>query len=350
MPYMLLRRAVGAVLALALAPPLLAACGDDGAEVATGDVIPAREAAQFDSGKRSLLLLPTGRLEVRLGDPTTEVARSDTRELEPLQAPEGHAFVPLTWHYDTDWFAVLQPYLGADEAPTVDLTTGGETYRLPTPADDGDGAESFYVLVDASTDEVADDLGLQAGFDGVDQSVDLHSGRRRAGAAKSLYDLPRRRADVEECGAGWFSDPNATADFECSYRGPVRLPYANGEWAKKGQQFVGIELSTAFSRYDVVDPAGTAAVYAVARVRTQFRAGGAAPATVLPSDGSDNVCPNETTLVCSYAARLIFDVADASADRLEVEQIYKLIIGKRYGAFPGAARTEVTARGTIPLD
>lgn len=350
----LLPRPAAAGLALCVSAclaALLAACGEESAQVARGDVVPARADDQFDFGESSTLLVPTGGLEVRLGEPTTAVAEGDTRQLEALRAPEGEVFVPLTWHYDDDRFAAYRAAFAVDGEHVVELQVDGAGYRLPTPSAQGEGAESFYVLVEGSVDDVTDDLRLSLTFDGVEQTVDLVSGKRDAGAAAALYDLPKRRPAARRCGQDWFDPADGTADFECTYSGPLELPYAAGAWTEEGRRVLGVSLRTSFARYDVLDPAtASAAVYAVTRVRNDVRLDGSEPSTVLESDGADNVCPDPATLVCGYAAQLLFDVAKGSAhERVEVEQTYDLVIGKRYAGYDGPARREVVATGSLPL-
>ena len=99
--------------ALAAASVLvLAACGGDDDALTPGDVVPAREDAQFAEGKASFVALPIGRLEVHLGEPVTRLDGDDTRELQAVKAPEGSTFVPITWQYDAATFMDHADYLG----------------------------------------------------------------------------------------------------------------------------------------------------------------------------------------------------------------------------------------------
>lgn len=228
-------RAAALVCALLGLVPLTAACGGEEApEVRVSDVIPAKDDDQFEKARAAVLLLPTGKLKVWSGEPVDAVDRADTRQLEDLAAPAGAVLVPLTWRLEQD-FSDARGFLGKTPAPSVDLLTEGESYRLPSPDADAEDGESFYVVVDGD----GEDLHLEVEFDGVKQALDLGTRERRTGRARALYDLDRDRRKPKDCGTDdWVDDDLVAVTYGCELTGPLLLPYANGEWAEPSRERV----------------------------------------------------------------------------------------------------------------
>ncbi len=340
------RRTAAAACLLPVLATGLAACGDDDAGTARpGDVVTARERDQFEDGERTKVMLPTGRLDVFVGEPTTTVAENDTRDLRSYDAPAGARFVPLTWQYDTARFDQVADYLETSAVPSVDLVTEGESHRLPPPKA-SEPTESFYVLVDGG----AEDLTLEVEFDGVTQTVDLAAGEVDPGRAEPLYDLGDLRPGSEACGsADWFPTENTTVSFNCGLTGPLLLPYAGGRWAKPGHQWLSVELATVLSSYADSDGRGNGAHWGATDVRTVLRLGRQAPVEMLPSDGTDNVCPDTETVECRYAGRAIFEVTDDPPSRLRIKQTYRLEVGPKWGTYDVAGKKKVRAEGWAPL-
>lgn len=345
----MLPRRVAAVLLAACLVLGLAACSEDVPPPRSGDVIPAREPDQFGAADGSVVLVPSGRLDIRLGEIKTAVGADDTRDLEPLSAPADTVLVPLTVQYRDDWFSRLETLLAPDDAPLLELRVGESAYRLPAPSAQGEGVASYYVVVDGSADEVADDAELDVVFDDVAQTVVLGSGKVEKGAAAALYDLPTKRLPEEACGNGWFEAELALADFGCTTTGGLPLPYAAGAWATDGRALIGTGLSTVLRRYDVLDESGTSGGYVATSVRGRYRAGDVQP-VVLRGTSEDNICPEAVTLACRTSNWLVFDFPeDEVARRAQIEQNYRMVLGGQTGDFPGDRRLTLSGGGTVPL-
>jgi hypothetical protein len=339
------RRAAAAACLLPVAAGLVACGEDDTGSTRPGDVVSAREPDQFEDGERSKVMLPTGKLDIYLEEPTDTLSEDDTRELRAYDAPAGATYVPLTWQYDTSRFDQVADYLGTTAVPSVDLVTEGETYRLPPPKAE-EPTDSYYVLVDGD----AEDLALEVEFDGVTQTVDLAAGEVDPGRAEALYDLGNLRPSSEACGSDeWFPTENTTVSYNCGLTGPLLLPYAAGRWAKPGHEWLSVELATVLSAYSDSDGRGNGAHWGAAGVRTQLRLGKQAPVEVLPSEGTDNLCPDKESMECKYAARAIFEVTEDYPERLRIEQTYRLRIGPKWGTYNVKGKKKVVAEGWAPL-
>ncbi len=342
---MLLRRL--GLACLVLTAPLLAACGGDEGGASVGDVIPARADDQFEKGKRSSVVLPIGRLDIRLGEPVDEIGSKDSRELETLTAPDGATFVPITWQYVEAGSREVRAYVATSAAPEIDLETDGQSYRLPTP-DAGQRGESFYVLVDGDAEE----LSVAVDFDGVSQSVDLVTGDRDPGRAGPLYDVKADRLRPKDCDStGWFDDADAAVDYTCDVTGPVLLPYADGRWAEPGHRWLAITLHTELRQYGLADGKGGGAVFGASSTQVEARLGGEKPAASLVSADPVDQCPVRNVGTCGYRAHLIFDITgDDVPRRLEIEQRFALVLATRWGGFDPGAKLKVDAAGDVGLE
>lgn len=334
-----------AALLLPLVATALVACGDDTDSTRPGDVVAAREPDQFEDGERSKVMLPTGKLDIYLEEPTSTLSEDDTRELQQLDAPAGATYVPLTFQYDTSRFDQVEDYLDTTAVPSVDLVTDGESYRLPPPKAE-QPTESYYLLVDGE----AEDVTLEVEFDGVTQTVDLAEGKVEPGRAKPLYNMDNLQPDSEACGSDqWFPTENTTVSFNCGLTGPLLLPYAGGRWAKPGHEWLSVELATILSAYSDSDGRGNGAHWGAAGVKTELRLGNQAPVEMLPSDGTDNLCPDKQSMECKYAARAIFEVTDDHPSRVRIKQTYRLRIGPKWGTYDVKEKKKVVAEGWAQL-
>ena len=343
---MRLRRTAAGALVLVLAPALLAACGED-ADASPGDVIPARYDDQFEEGTRASVKVPLGTILIRAEEPVTQVAADETRELQPLEAPPGMSFVPITWQYDSWSAGEYDPYLDTTEVPTVDLLADGEPYRLPSPDRKEEDGESFYVLVDGD----ATDRSLEIEFDGVVQRVDLVSGQREEGRAEPLYDLDDVGLRLKPCDtADWFDTADSAAQLSCDYRGPVMLPYAGGEWAEPGRQWLAISLETHMRGYALAGPEGGGAQYNAQSIETEVLLDGQEPVHAISTGDTNDVCPVPGTGDCNFSKHLIFDVpADEEPEEITVEQAYRMVLGVRWGNFSPPDRVQAEGSTTIRL-
>lgn len=346
---MRLRRPAAAVLGLLVVLPTFAACGGDSGDVEAGDIVDARTDDQFVSdGQASSIALPIGRLEISAGRPTTKLSADDTAQLEAIDAPDGSAFVPITWQYDAGTFGDYDAYLESDATPVVDLVADKATYRIPAPEPSGSGADSFYVLVAGD----GKDASLEVDFDGVTQSVDLATGDRDEGAAAGLYDLKPRRERTASCTADSEFDikpPSRLSDYACSVTRAARLPYAGGQWAEDGETWLAVTVRTTLRRYDQINTdrrSGT--VYVAGSVESTFRIGKTKPTAVL-EDRALSTCPDEVRGGCVVVYHLIFETGEDTPSRLRMDQTYDLTLSGVWGGAEGKDTVELTNEASIKL-
>ena len=91
-----LRRRLAAAAALATLLPLTA-CGDEMPAIRTvpvGDIVEGRTPEQIADGKRSFLMLPVGRLDLRVGELLERIDDDETRDGVGQRAPDGGRLVP----------------------------------------------------------------------------------------------------------------------------------------------------------------------------------------------------------------------------------------------------------------
>ncbi len=349
---MRLRRPTAAVLGLLALLPVLAACGDDDDSVKVGDIVDARRDDQFiEGGKASSVALPFGRLEISAGRPTTTLAADTTAQLLEVDAPEGSAFVPITWQYDVGTFGKYEEFVEAEGTPVIELLADRASYRLPAPESSGSGSDSFFVLVSGD----GEDASLEIEYDGVTQTLDLATGDRDEGAAAGLYDLKSPKERTSSCADAADFDLSATErlqDFDCKVTTPVRLPYAGGAWADEGRSWLALTLSTTLRRYDRLSKDyQSGAIYAGTEVTSAFTLGGARPTKVI-EDRTRTLCPDELRGGCVAVYHLIFDVADKATKktgRLLVDQDYELTLVSVWGGGAGQDAIELSGKLSIKL-
>lgn len=333
---MVLRRCAAAAFGLLVLAPGLSACGDD-AGVEVGDVVAARNDDQFSGGAASSVILPRGKLEVSFGKPTATLSADDTRQLEEIEAPEGSTFVPLTWQYDAATFNDYADFLTTESTPAITLVADGASYRLPAPRETGEGSASFYVLVSGS----AKDPSLAVDFEGVKQTVNLTTGERDTGAAEPLYDLKPPKDKARSCTKdATFAEKVVVADFACSVRRVVRLPYAGGAWAEPDHQWLGVTIRTSLGRYAVSSDARSGAVYYPTEVKPTFTLGEVKSAAVI-EDTTSRSCPDLTQGGCTTVYNVVFDLADGASTQLSAAFSYDFTQTSIYGG--ADAPEEITA-------
>jgi len=345
---MLLRRWSAPALGLLLLAPALSACGDGGG-VEVGDVVPARQDAQFaGKGVESVVALPIGRLEVTTGEPVTEISAKDTRQLERIQAPEGSAFVPITWQYDAATFGALSAYIDTDTSPVIDLVADGASYRLPAPEQDGEGSESFYVLVSGSGAQPR----LDVDFDGVTQTVDLAAGEVDAGRAEALYDITRPRTKRFPCepDVAFSRTTLRPPEFSCTTTRPMRLPYAGSAWADEGRSWLVVTVRTTLGRWsELAGDLKSGAVYYADQVESTYRLG-KTEATQVIQDRANTTCPDPANNGgCTSEFHVVFDVGDRPSRALSIEQDYHLLLATVFGGGEADEALDVTVTATARL-
>lgn len=349
---MLPRRRSATALGLLLLAPTLAACGDDPAAVAAGDVVPARhEAGIAASGAETTIALPIGDLLVTVGKPVREISADDTRQLERLTASDGEVFVPVSWQYDTTSLGTYARYLETTSTPVVDLVVDGASYRIPPPETATEGPESFFVTVSGN----GDDPELKVDFDGVTQTADLSSGEVDAGAAAPLYDLEAAPAEPLPCGGTARPSRAVTVSelaFTCTMTPPVLLPYAGDAWAEDGRTWLALTVETAFGRWDeAAADLSAGAIYYPGTVDGAFTLGGSKAVQVI-RDAGRGTCPDIANQNCSAVFHVLFDVGEDAPRNLVIKQRYELGRTSTWGTIDAPEQLEltVTDRTRLPVE
>ena len=346
---MRLRRTAAATLGLLALVPALAACGDDGAAIAVGDVVEARQDDQFvGTGTESIVALPIGRLEISAGKPTTQLTADDTHQLEAIEAPAGSAFVPITWQYDAGTFGDYADYADTDANPTIDLVADKASYRIPAPETSGRGAESFYVLVSGD----GEDASLAVDFDGVTQTVVLGTGERDEGRAAPLYDLRAPSRQTTSCTAATkftCEGVGRLPDYECKVGKPFRLPYAGGAWAEDGGTWYVVTLKTTLRRFNQASAdLKSGGVYVAAGVDSSFKLGKLKPTKVIV-DKTETVCPDGHLGGCSIQYLLVFGAGKKAPGTLRLAQTYDMALAQVFGEGDPAEELQITSKASIKL-
>lgn len=348
MSLMRLRRPAAVALGLLLLPAL-AACGDD-AGVAVGDVVNAREDDQFiEAGTATTIALPLGRLEVSMGELATELSANDTQQLEPVSAPSGSTFVPITWQYDAGTFGDYEDYIETDARPVIDLVADGAKYRLPSPESSGEGADSFYLLVSGD----GKDASLSVEFDGVTQTADLATGDRDEGEAAPLYDLKPRKERTGSCTTDTefeLTGRSRLPDYTCHVTRSAQIPYAGGAWAEEGTAWEVLSISTTLRRYDqLAADFRSGAIYVAVGVESTFKLGKLKPTKVI--EDRRTACPDPNRGGCTALYHLIFEVEDDAdaPDRLQMDQTYDLALSSLWGGGEGKDSLELTSTSKLKV-
>lgn len=323
----------------------VSACGSEGDGPVAGELIAAAHSEQFKAGAKARVLVPTGALLVWAGAPVQRVGADETRDRTVFEAAPGTSYVPITWRYNTSRFDKISNYLNTDATPTVDLQSGEHSYRLPPPSRHT-RVQSFYVVVDGD----AEDITLAVGFDGVTQTVDLRTGKRKAHQARGLYDLDELDLKAKPCSTqSWFSGEFVAARFKCDIVGPLLLPYADGRWADAGHRWLAVGLSTSLGVYSTSDGID-GAHWRGSSVKTKLTLGGKrSPDAVIRADNTDDICPDERDHNCKYSARAIFEVGKEAPDSLRVRQTYDLELAARWGNYVPPENLKARAEGVIRL-
>ena len=327
--------------------PSRAGCGDATPTVAPGDVVKARYDDQFDAGRRSSVTLPVGRLLIRAADPVAAVTADDTRSREPIDAPGDATLVPITWQWDPWSSDRLEGIVASLDTPRVELVTGGERYRLPPPDTNDESGDSFYVVAAGDGEERS----LEIEFDGVTQSVDLVDGEVDEGDAAALYEIDQDALAKSSCDdLAWFTTLTAAAEFTCDVIGPVLTPYAAGEWAPAGSQWLALTLLTRVRVYGEVNLVGGGAQYQATSVKVVPEIDGEEPAYVLSTDDEADLCPDDKRR-CGWAKHLVFQVPadDGEQGPLDVKVRYQLRLVNTYGNYEADRRIKVKAEETLKI-
>jgi hypothetical protein len=283
-----------------------------GKGTATGDLVVGREPSQVDGQDRTVII-PSGHLLVRTGTPVGQVADDDTTDLKGRNGPDGGGFVPIAWQFQAA--AIPDPALataGGLKPTQVSLRVGGTTYAVGSPytvgADGGSLTTSahntFYVAVPDTSAAVS----VVVGYDGVEQTVDMATGKIDAGVAAPYYsERTGAHPQIAHCSAtGWHATRQFRLRMPCTVQPPRFLPYAEGlGWAKAGHVFASVAVDT--TPYDVDRGRGTATSHnvAVQAAKDESTVDGRAPVIRTAADSASSATG-------SLAGTLVFDI-DRSA-------------------------------------
>lgn len=344
------RSRTAAALVLLLSLGSLAACGDDaeapGQEL--GELIQARTTVDVKGKPRADVVLPTGVLQVRAGDPVRSVDAGDTRDLEAVTAPAGSVLVPLSWSYRSKPLSDLAVLFGEDQSVSVEIVSGGSRYTIAPPAADAGGRnnDAFYVTVEGD----AKKLSLAVDYAGVSQTVDLTTGKVKPGRARGLYALRDYRTKESTCPSTKWIDLGEqwTQTFGCVTNRPLISPFVDGRWAPPGRTFLVIGLTsnlTAIAKYGkTIDDIAT---YAVRSSVDRVELEGQRPLKVL-IEGEDGGV---------RSGFYVFEIDDPEAGgkgsalprSLTFDRTYRLTLANVRGKVSAKERRDLVVRGRIPL-
>ncbi len=276
-----MRRLVALLLPCLVAGAGLVACGDQGSAAGTGDVVVGHVSDKV-TGDSTYVLLPSGRIDLTVGKPVEEVTAEQAADDESHTAPDGGAFVPVTWEHDPfGEGAVPVNIIGAapQEADVV-LVSGGTKADLGSPyqlageqgtTDTGIG--TMYVAVDGN----GEDPTFEVSYDGLTQTVDPATGEREAGVAEPLYAEPTMGVEAPCTSEGFTSGP-VRPDVSCLVNAPQLTPYLPGQgWAEDGHTWLLVSVDITLSGVHVGRTA-----YDVTSVQPHLTVNDAEP---LPPDG-----------------------------------------------------------------
>ena len=316
----------------------LTACGDQGSGAGSGAVVNGHLSDKV-TGDSSYVLLPTGRIDLTVGKPVDEVTADQAGDGEKHTAPDGGAFVPVTWEHDPfGEGAVPVNVMGADpqEADVVlrsDDTTAdlGSPYQLVGDQGTTDtGIGTMYVAVDGD----GQDPTFGVAYDGLTQTVDPASGDRDAGAAAPLYVEPSMGIEAPCTSEGFASGP-LRPDISCLVNAPQRTPYLPGQgWAVDGHTWLLVNIDITLSGVDVGRTA-----YDVQSVQPHLTVDGADP---LPADERYGSAEPQPTAVRDTWA---FDGAAEGANTLVIA--LDLVLEKTSG--PGPSTRMETVQQSVDL-
>jgi hypothetical protein len=321
----------------------LSACGGpDAAD--PGDVVPGRASAEV-VGDFGFVLIPTGRLDLVLGEPTTDDVGPDLAEDDETHAPpEGGSWVPV--HVEHDPFgegAVPVGLIGgapqpAELALVVDGTTVdlGSPYRVAGEKGTVDsGLDTVWVAVDEAPDEIGS-MKLAVTYDGLTQTLDPATGERDAGAAAVLYDDPVAGGEAA-CAADGFDREGVHLDLTCLAGPPQRTPYLPGPgWAAEGRSWL---VAGTVVSVDDVDVDGTS--YDVESIEPSVTVNGSDPLPPAGQFGRVDHAPSRVS------ATWAFEAPTQGPDQMTIT--LDLVLDKSDADAPGPGVRELTVEQTVEL-
>ncbi|MEJ7833497.1 MAG: hypothetical protein WKF79_11315 [Nocardioides sp.] len=338
-----------ALAALALAGAgTLVSCGQPSSPAGTaGDLTAVREPV---TGAESSILLPTGRIDLTVGDPVASVPADQTQKLTAIEAPDGGSLVPVGWSYDRSAAPWGQDLAAPSLEPEVSLRIDSRSYALGSPYTvTADGAvatspdDGYFVAVEGSPSP--DEITLEVEYDGVAQVVDAASGERDPGLAADLYDLPLQRPGGVRCpNSGWQEkSPALDVRLDCTISSVGRSPYyPEAGWAPEGREWVVVEVpEVRLLRAVATDPSGSTS-YRVLSITDVTTLGPARPVSPLVQQPQ----PREYVV----GGTLVFAVARDATDRLRLSLDVELEAADVSGASsaPDSVRLSVSHPVDLP--
>jgi hypothetical protein len=320
-------RAAAALSGL-VAVAALGACTGAGSSTSVEDEPIVGRSASDVTGDEVFVLLPSGRIDLTIGEPLEEAIDGDvTSDDETHEPPDGGSFVPVAWSHDP--FALDEGDAAlmstAPKPSEVAIVVDGERHVLGSPYEvvsDKAVADNpvsvFYVPVEGVP--TPSDITVEVEYDGLTQSITA-AGERAPGAAAPLYDEPAGSAEAA-CGPG-VEDPAGFAfRLRCEIGPGQAVPYLPDRgWAAEGHAFVvvGYELRLDDVTYSPPGSQGEAE-YDVVRTTATFRLDGQDPLGSMPELGDPE---NEEGRVSDF---LVFDSTTDAERSLQIELAYDLSV------------------------
>jgi hypothetical protein len=241
-----IRLLAACLLVAAVLTSVLAACSDDVSSTVAGEVVPGRPSLGI-VGDFGYVLLPTGRIDVVVGEAVSRVVRADEASDDlDHETPDGGSWIPV--HVAHDPFGEMGVPVGltggSPQPAAVALVIDGETVNLGAPyrvvGEQGtadSGLDNVWVAVGERPDEI-ESVQVAVTYDGLTQTLDPRSGDREAGAAEPLYV---READelTATCDPQAFSRARLSLEGSCAIGPAQRTPYLPGAgWADEGRSWL----------------------------------------------------------------------------------------------------------------
>lgn len=246
-------------LACLVAAATLSACSDDTSPTVPGDVVPGRPSLEI-VGDFGYVLLPTGRIDVVVGEPvTSDVAADQASDALEHEAPDGGSWIPVhVFHDPFGEMGVPVGVMGVPPQPAqVALVVDGMTIHLGAPyrvaGEQGtadSGLDNVWVAVDQRPDEI-ESLAVAVTYDGLTQTLDPRTGARGEGLAGPLYVGDPERLEAR-CPDDAFDAAGVRLDLACAIGPGQRTPYLPGAgWAEEGRSWLVVPAAISIDRVRV---------------------------------------------------------------------------------------------------
>jgi hypothetical protein len=237
----------------------LAACSDDASATVAGEVVPGRASLEI-VGDFGYLLVPTGRIDVVVGEAVTRAVNADeANDDQDHEAPDGGSWIPVHVFHDPfgDLGVPVEVTGGSPQPAQVALVVDGTTVHLGAPyrvaGEQGtvdSGLDNVWVAVGQRPDEI-ESLQVAVTYDGLTQTLDPRTRAREAGAADPLYDSEPAQLTTT-CDPAGFDSGRARLDGSCAIGPAQRTPYLPGAgWADEGRSWLVVGAAVSVDRVRV---------------------------------------------------------------------------------------------------